>query len=273
MPYTKTVHNDTLVRGDVLIGNNGGRVLVNNVNDYIDGRIAAETEHGLLILDPEALSSILWASEEQDIPNTLPSPLGESVVLPGATPLFAHVPKPPDAWEIGQETSTDGPAALEDEPGEFVDVLKPKPKSTSKDTSKGNAREVGEARHRDARNYAQEEQRARIAAASRVGSPVDRVATKPTAKADKIDPKNEAAPVQQIDGSWRWSKEDNAYVAKPSEDEGGDAVPFRLCFEASCEASCGFCEAKCGTGCPYVPSEGDDICDHRGTGRFDSEES
>ena len=131
MPTTRQVVNDALREGDVLVGDEGGRTVVRSLvdwehwnNDSLEASfVAATTEHGILLLDPEGVSTVLWTSQDRGTPtNTLPTPIGVQAVTPAAVPLFAAVPVPPIPWQIDVDPTECGPVQVTVPPAIEVDI-------------------------------------------------------------------------------------------------------------------------------------------------------
>jgi len=260
MPFSKDLFNTDLSRGNVLVGNRGGRTLVTNVADHITGQGAAETEHGVLLLDPEGISTVLWSSEEErPETNTLPTAIGPPTeILPSPVPQFAHVPSPPDAWEIGEAQTETGPAPAGEQAVE-IDVMAPKPKTS---TAPGHpkpvtpATKLGQNRPQTPQGEGTEANKLIIRRKKEIAEA--------QAAANKDD---SGKPTQAIDGTWRWPADEPSPEVGPSEDliRERDAVPFEPCFQVGCTVPCSFCGAQCGTGCPYDPEMNEDVCCHDGS--------
>lgn len=104
----RIIFNSDLTEGHVLIGSNGGRSTIKSVTETTGTsgthRIVAETEHGALVLDPEGLAVVLAFLEGDEAEQTLPAPIGSpEPISPAPCPSFAHVPRPPNAWPVGDE--------------------------------------------------------------------------------------------------------------------------------------------------------------------------
>lgn len=297
MPTTRQVVNDALREGDVLVGDEGGRTVVRSLVDWehwngdsLEAQfVAATTEHGILLLDPEGVSTVLWASQDRGTPtNTLPTPIGVQPVTPAAVPLFAAVPVPPVPWQIDNDPTECGPVQVTVPPAIEVDIA-----SLPSYSRSGSVTRVIPAMSREKKpDEKPDKENATPAATTTASDPDPDITLDATIEVDDHgvptittaivpvqapngeiipeDPEAAARNAGIISGeSGLWVPEGTpAATETPSlavvraHDWGSSSVPFRPCFDTSCEADCSFCGAVCGTGCPYAPTMGSDICTH-----------